>query len=82
MPYGALLPANTNNLLVAGRHISTDAPVHSFMREIPQCWLTGHAAGVAAALSVQSNLAPKDVVPAEIRKHLAKQGAYLQDQET
>ena len=82
VPYGALLPAHTNNLLVAGRHISTDAPVHSFMREIPQCWLTGHAAGVAAALSVQSNLAPKDVVPAEIRKHLAKQGAYLQDQET
>ena len=82
VPYGALVPSQVDNLLVAGRHISSDAQTHTFMREIPQCWMTGHAAGVAAALSVQSNLAPKDVVPAEIRKHLAKQGAYLQDQET
>jgi hypothetical protein len=28
-------------LLVAGRHISCDPSSHSFLREIPQCWMTG-----------------------------------------
>ncbi len=78
VPYGALLPRNTHNLLVAGRHISTDAQTHTFMREIPQCWLTGHAAGVAAALTAGSGLEARQVPVADIRKELAKQGAYLQ----
>jgi 2-polyprenyl-6-methoxyphenol hydroxylase-like FAD-dependent oxidoreductase len=52
VPYGALLPDCVENLLVAGRHLACDASSHSFMREIPQCWLTGQAAGVAAALRI------------------------------
>lgn len=78
VPYGALLPQSTPNLLVAGRHISSDAQTHTFMREIPQCWLTGHAAGVAAALTAGRKLAARDVPVADIRKELARQGAYLQ----
>jgi len=77
VPYGALLPRRTDNLLVAGRHISTDAQTHSFMREIPQCWLTGHAAGVAAALSVQAGVAPRNLPVADLQAKLAAQGAYL-----
>lgn len=78
VPYGALLPRETPNLLVAGRHISSDAQTHTFMREIPQCWLTGHAAGVAAALSADSGADAQDVPVADIQTHLVKQGAYLQ----
>jgi len=77
VPYGALLPARTDRMLVAGRHISTDAQTHTFMREIPQCWLTGHAAGVAAALAVQADRSPRDVSIAELQAALRKQGAYL-----
>ena len=80
VPYGALLPRSTPNLLVAGRHISSDAQTHTFMREIPQCWLTGHAAGVAAALTADRNVAAKDLPVADIQAALRKQGAYLQDQ--
>ncbi|MGZ0187528.1 MAG: FAD-dependent oxidoreductase, partial [Alphaproteobacteria bacterium] len=78
VPYGALLPRTASNLLVAGRHISSDAQTHTFMREIPQCWLTGHAAGVAAALTVSSGVASKDVLVVDIQLELNKQGAYLQ----
>ena len=77
VPYGALLPRRVDNMLVAGRHISTDAQTHTFMREIPQCWLTGHAAGVAAALSVQRGLAPRDLAVDELQSTLLKQGAYV-----
>jgi len=77
VPYGALLPRRVDNLLVAGRHISTDAQTHTFMREIPQCWLTGHAAGVAAALSVQAGVAPRNLDVPDLQAQLAKQGAYL-----
>jgi len=80
VPYGALLARKTDNLLVAGRHISTDAQTHTFMREIPQCWLTGHAAGVAAALTANRGGAARDVPVADIQRGLARQGAFLQSQ--
>ena len=51
VPYGALVPAELDNILGAGRHVACDASSHTFLREIPQCWLTGQAAGVAAALA-------------------------------
>ncbi len=81
VPYGALIPAHTDNMLVAGRHISTDAQTHTYMREIPQCWLTGHAAGVAAALSVQAGGAPRDLAVGDLQSALRKQGAYIRTTE-
>lgn len=61
IPYGALLPRGVGNLLAAGRHVSTDAVSHTFMREIPQCWVTGQAAGTAAALSVLAATTPDEL---------------------
>jgi hypothetical protein len=77
VPYGCLLPRQTRGLLVAGRHLSCDAATHSFMREIPQCWLTGHAAGAAAALAVAQDCDPALVPIGELRKCLLAQGAHL-----
>ncbi len=79
VPYGALLPRRMDNLLVAGRHISTDAQTHTFMREIPQCWMTGHAAGVAAALSANAGLSPRAISVRDVQAALRKQGAYVRD---
>src|SRR5262249_20345974 len=50
---------------------------HSFMREIPQCWLTGHAAGAAAAVAANRRVSPRAVDVGEIQAALLKQGAYL-----
>ncbi|WP_238473898.1 FAD-dependent oxidoreductase [Altericroceibacterium spongiae] len=79
VPYGALVPRELDGLLAAGRHISCDANSHGFMREIPQCWLTGQAAGVAAALAADRGIAPRAVDPVDIRRVLRQQGAYLHD---
>jgi FAD dependent oxidoreductase len=77
VPYGALLPETLDNILGAGRHVACDPNSHTFLREIPQCWLTGHAAGVAAALAVNSGTRPRDVDVRAIQRELLRQGVYL-----
>jgi hypothetical protein len=77
IPYGALLPVGLDNIIGAGRHIACDASSHTFLREIPQCWLTGHAAGVAAALAAGAAKRPRDVEACAIQRELLRQGAYL-----
>jgi hypothetical protein len=79
VPYRALVPERLDGLLVGGRHVASDAPTQSFMREIPQCWMTGHAAGAAAAIAAGTGVAPRDVDIAELRRELQAQGAYLHD---
>lgn len=78
VPYGALVPATLDGLLAPGRHLACDATTHSFMREIPQCWLTGQAAGAAAALAVAGGVAPRDVAVAELQRVLRAQNVVLQ----
>lgn len=77
VPYGALVPARLDGILGAGRHVACDANSHTFLREIPQCWLTGHAAGVAAALAVNAGKRPRDLEPRAVQKELLRQGAHL-----
>ena len=78
VPFGAILSADLGNVLAPGRHVATDPSTQSFMREIPQCWLTGHAAGVAAALAASAGVRPRDVDVRELQAELVRQGAYLQ----
>ena len=77
VPYGCLVPISMDGLLVAGRAISCDATSHSFMREVPQCWMTGHAAGVAAAIAVEQGVAPRHVAIDRMQKELLRQGAFV-----
>jgi hypothetical protein len=60
--------------------VSCDANSHGFMREIPQCWLTGHAAGVGAAVAANRGVQPRAVDVDEIRAILRRQGAHLSDE--
>jgi hypothetical protein len=77
IPYGALVPAALDGLLAPGRHLACDATSQSFLREIPQCWLTGQAAGAAAALAVARDVQPRHVPVVELQGVLRRQGAYL-----
>jgi hypothetical protein len=77
VPYGALVPEGIDGVLGAGRHVACDTNSHSFLREVPQCWLTGHAAGVAAALSANGGIQPRQLDPRLIQQELLRQGAYL-----
>ena len=77
VPYGALVPATLDGLLVAGRAISCDATSHSFLREVPQCWMTGQAAGTAAGLAAGSGVRVRDVPAGPLQDALSRQGAML-----
>jgi hypothetical protein len=77
IPYGALVPQQLDGLVACGRHISCDRNSHGFMREIPQCWVTGQAAGVAAALAAQGGTSPRAVDLPALQQALVDQGVYL-----
>jgi hypothetical protein len=47
------------------------------MREIPQCWITGQAAGAAAALAVAQGVQPRAVDIGRLQSMLLEQGVYL-----
>ena len=71
------MPLGIDGVLAAGRHVACDTNSHSFLREIPQCWLTGQAAGVAAALSANNGLMPRALQPSLNQRELLRQGGYL-----
>jgi hypothetical protein len=77
IPYGCLVPAKIENLLAAGRCISADFQVADTTRLIPVCWVTGQAAGIAAALSIQDKCRVRNVNVDTLQKALRRQGAYL-----
>ena len=77
IPYGSLVPETLDGVLACGRHISCDATSHSFLREIPQCWMTGQAAGTAAAIAANRSLAPRAIDVRELQRALLAQGTHL-----
>jgi glycine/D-amino acid oxidase-like deaminating enzyme len=77
IPYRCLLPQRTEQLLVAGRCISADHRVHQATKEIPPCFATGEAAGIAAALSVDRAVAPSALDVRELQARLQEVGAIL-----
>jgi len=81
IPYGSLVPLELDGLLAAGRHIASDPQSHTFLREIPQCWQTGQAAGVGAALAADRGVRPRDVPIADVQHALVKQGVLLRQAE-
>lgn len=74
-PYKALLPVGLDNLIVAGRHYSVDSDAQKLSREIPPCMAQGEAAGVAVALSLNADVALRDVEVGLIQKQMRAQGA-------
>ena len=77
VPYGALVPKAVDNVLAAGRCISAEMQMADLVRLIPNCFATGHAAGVAAAVAVQDRCSPRNVEVHKVQKILREQGAYL-----
>src|SRR5258708_27952571 len=77
IPYGSLVPAELDGLLACGRHIACDPNSHGFMREIPQCWITGQAAGLGAALAASRGIEPPAVNLDAPPAALAVQRAFL-----
>jgi hypothetical protein len=77
IPYGALLPVKIDNLLAAGRCVSAEMRMADLVRLIPNCFVTGHAAGVAAAVAAMDGCRPRDVEISKVQRILRQQEAYL-----
>ncbi|MGL4608242.1 MAG: FAD-dependent oxidoreductase, partial [Trueperaceae bacterium] len=77
IPYRSLVPQNVNGLLVAGRCLSADHDAHASVRSMGQCMAMGQAVGVAAALAVKSNVAPREVSRVMLQDTLRRIGAIL-----
>ena len=73
-PYRAMLPKHIDGLIVAGRHYSATESAQKMSREIPPCMSMGQSAGVAAALAVKADIAPRRVEPAAICARVRAQG--------
>ena len=77
IPYRSLVPLNVDNLLVSGRCISTDRLVQGSIRVMPCCVITGQAAGAAAALCCEHDVAARELDTDLLRGTLRDSGAYL-----
>jgi hypothetical protein len=79
IPYRCLVPKKVENLLVGGKHISTDRD--AYHRFLQQTMVTGQAAGAAAALCVKHGVSPRELEAPEYIKELQDvlraQGAIL-----
>ena len=74
VPYRALLPEKLDCLLVAGRCISTTHVAASAGKSMGNCMATGHAAGVAAVLSVEKRIMPGELNVKDVQEELSKDG--------
>lgn len=77
VPYRVLLPNKLENLIVAGRCYSSTQDANNAANLIPHCAVTGHGAGVAAAVALDSDTTARNVDIAKVQKILKEQGAYL-----
>ena len=77
VPYRALVPKETEGLLVACRAFSADHDFSEFFNLIPHCMCFGQAAGAAAALAVKDGVDVRNVNFAALRSELIKHGAIL-----
>ena len=74
-PYRAMLPRDVGQLLVAGRHYSATPSAQRSSREIPPCMAMGEAAGLAAALALEANVAVDKIDVATLQARLRARGA-------
>jgi hypothetical protein len=78
IPYRCLVPVDREQLLVAGRCISTTHEALASTRLTPTVMTLGQAAGTAAALARKRRCNVGDVDTDELRSQLRSDGVYLQ----
>ena len=77
VPYRAILPEKLDGLLTAGRCISATHVAMAAGKSMGNCLATGHAAGLAAAMSVQKGVMPRELNVAQLQGALRKDGVDL-----
>ena len=81
IPFRALIPRGSHNILAAGRCLSADRLSHSALRVQGPCMAMGQAAGAAAALAVNLNCEVRNVPIDKLRALLKEHNAILPETE-
>ena len=76
VPYRQLLPKRIDNLLCAGRCLGAGDTIDTF-RLICPCFVTGEAAGTAAALAAREGVSPRILNVRALQKALESANACL-----
>ncbi len=82
IPRGAMLPADSRFLIVAGRCVSSERDANSALRVECPCMAMGQAAGVMAALSAKTGVDPEELPMPDICRLLREHGAVVPDSGT
>jgi ribulose 1,5-bisphosphate synthetase/thiazole synthase len=77
IPYRALVPKAVDNLIVAGRCIGGDKISHAAVRSMMCCTVSGHAAGVAAAVALRTDVGFDRVDVGAVQTELRRQAVRL-----
>jgi hypothetical protein len=77
IPYRCLVPLKVEQLLVAGRTISTDRAAQGSVRTSPTCMSFGQAAGTAAVVAMRQECTVRQIETGELQRILVSQGAIL-----
>jgi len=77
IPYRALVPRNSSNLLAVGGCFAADRQAFASARVQAQCMAMGHAAGTAAALCGPAGVGVAELPTGELQQALQQEGAIL-----
>ena len=77
IPYRSLIPLDVNNMLVAGRCISSDHGAQASYRIMPVVCCIGEAAGVAIALAKKYDCEVRKIPVNELQNALKQRGAFI-----
>lgn len=77
IPYRSLIPQKVNNMLVAGRCISSDHGAQASYRIMPTVCTIGEAAGTAIGLAVKSQCGVRDIDVKQLQRTLTNNAAFI-----
>ena len=81
IPYRSLLPKKVDNLLVAGRSMSSTHEAMSAIRVMAPCMLMGEAAGLAANRAIRDGVLTSQVNVKKVQQDILDNGGFLRIKE-
>ena len=79
IPFRCIVPQKVQNLLVAGRCISSTHLAQASLRKVTACFVTGQASGTAAAICAKGNILPRNIDINDLQETLKGQGCILEE---
>lgn len=79
VPYGTIVPKGSERAWVVGRCFSATHDAHASCRSMAQTMSMGQAGGLAAVISLDTDMAAKNVEVSKLRADLEQVGAVLEE---